>query len=324
MAGTKKSPQWRKVFLSALARTGNARASAVEAGIDVRTAYDHRIKDAAFAARWAAALAKFKARPAGRGGKPGKTGELVLRRTRHGDKLVRAAPGRWCARVEGTFFDTLELTGCVWTAAAAAGISTQALYERRKAYPEFAERWDEIVARAAQQLPGLLQTAAVVSLGPDAGAGAGAGRGGKRRGRGRLPRVSVDQAIRISRLKGPGAGERRRGGIGPDRRVASIEELQAELMKLLGMMNRRNRKRRLAQGWTEADEDVWIPPGWVFVGPGEARTGAEGGDAGEAEGRQSFEDFVRGFGRSGASGDCPPGGDGDGEARDEENGDGDA
>jgi len=148
MAGRKKSPQWRKVFLRALARTGNARASAVEAGVDVGTAYDHRIKDPAFAGQWAGALAKFRAVAAKkplhrlrRSPSPGKPGEeLVLRRTRHGDKLVRAAPGRWCARVEETFFDGLELTGCVRTAAAAAGISTNALYARRENYPEFAAR----------------------------------------------------------------------------------------------------------------------------------------------------------------------------------------
>jgi len=132
MAGKRKSPLWRKVFLRALARTGNARASAVEAGVDVGTAYDHRIKDPGFAKQWAAALARFKAiaarkpRPlhhrASRGGPPPRSGEeLVLRRTKHGDKLVRAAPGRWCARVEESFFDGLELTGCVRTAAAAAG-----------------------------------------------------------------------------------------------------------------------------------------------------------------------------------------------------------
>ncbi|HEV7658915.1 MAG TPA: hypothetical protein VGO55_03630 [Allosphingosinicella sp.] len=134
-------------------------------------------------------------------------------------------------------------------------------------------------ARAALPPPTLLHTAAVVSLGPDPGAGARGDR--KRRGRGRLPRVNVDQAIRISRIKGAGAGDGRRGGIGPDRRVATKEELEEELVKLLGMMKRRNRKTRLVQGWTEAGEDVWIPPGWVFVGPGEAKAGAETGDAGD-------------------------------------------
>lgn len=274
MPKRKSAAAWQ-AFLRVLARTGNARAAACQAGMDVGTAYDHRIKDAGFAARWEAALAKFKARPPSRKASADKGEELVLRRTKHGDKLVRAAPGRWCARVEETFFDTLELTGCVRTAAAAARISTNALYARRKAYPEFAARWDEVEARAALQLPALLHTAAVASLGPDPSTGSGQGR---RRGRGRLPRVNVDQAIRISRIKAPGAGDGRRGGIGPDRRVATKAELIETAVKLLGMLKRRNRKARLAQGWTEAGDGHLIPPGWAYVG-----TSGESEGAGDAE-----------------------------------------
>lgn len=285
MAG-KKSPQWRKVFLRALARSGNARASAVEAGVDVGTAYDHRIKDAAFAGQWAGALAKFKANAQKkalrlRSGQAGKAGEMVLRRTKHGDKLVRAAPGRWCARVEEIFFDTLELTGCVRSAAAAAGISTNALYARRKAYPEFAERWDEIEARAAQQLPALLHTAAVVSLGP----GPSTGSGRVRRGRGRLPRVNVDQAIRISRIKGAGGtgpgGSGGRGGIRP--RVATNEEVREALTARLDAFRKRVRAASFAEGWTETEEGHLIPPGWVYVGIEEAK------DAGGEANGDSYE-----------------------------------
>ena len=165
MAGKRKTPLWRQTFLRALARTGNVRAAAFEAGVDKVTAYNHRRKDAGFAGKWEGALAKAKAhaakaprplhhralrggpqvlgRPVPRTGLglPGaihpntRSGEeYVLRRTRHGDKLVRAAAGRWSRRVEESFFEGLELTGCVRGAAAAAGISTNALYERRKHY----------------------------------------------------------------------------------------------------------------------------------------------------------------------------------------------
>jgi hypothetical protein len=282
MAGKKKSPLWRKVFLRALARTGNARASAVEAGVDVGTAYDHRIKDGAFLAQWAGALATFTARPPGRGGKAGKAGEMVLRRTQHGDKLVRAAPGRWCARVEETFFDGLEETGCVRAAAAAAGISTNALYARRKAYPEFAERWDEIGARAGKQLPTLLHTAAVVSLGANPSTGSGQR---PRRGRGRLPKVNVDQAIRISRIKGPG------GSAGADARDcngrlrATEEELNEAILKKLDVLH----KRLIKKGWIETDHGSLIPPGWAFVGTEEDREAERDAEAeaeAEAEGER--------------------------------------
>ena len=62
MAKRKKVPRWRAVFLRALARTGNARVSAREAGVDPGTAYDHRIKDARFKAQWGAAKAKARAK----------------------------------------------------------------------------------------------------------------------------------------------------------------------------------------------------------------------------------------------------------------------
>lgn len=268
MGKRKTAAAWR-VFLRGLARTGNARGAAAEAGMDVGTAYDRRIKDAGFAARWEAALrrcsgqALAKARPPSRTAMADKGRELVLRRTKHGDKLVRAAPGRWCSRVEETFFDGLERTGCVRAAAAAAGISTNALYARRKAYPEFAERWDEIEARASQQLPALLRTAAVASLGPDADAQGD----GKRRGRGRLPRVNVDQAIRISQIKAPGAGAHARDRHSNQR--ASEAELTAAILKKLDILS----KRQIAAGWTETEEGHMIPPGWV-------RAGQDGGGEG--------------------------------------------
>lgn len=57
MAKRSKAPLWRSPFLRALARTGNVRVSACEAGVDPGTAYDHRIKDGGFAAKWRAAEA---------------------------------------------------------------------------------------------------------------------------------------------------------------------------------------------------------------------------------------------------------------------------
>jgi hypothetical protein len=265
MAGTKKSPLWRKVFLRALARTGNARASAVEAGIDVGTAYDHRIRDPAFAGQWAAALAKAKAsakRPRPLHHIPPRSGEeLVLRRTRHGDKMVRAAAGRWSSRVEESFLAGLELTGCVQSAAAAAGISTTALYERRKHYPEFAARWDEAAGRAGQELPAMLQAAARDSLSrpPEA-------PGQKRRGRARLPRIDVDQAIRISAIaarKEAGGGRRREWRAIQRKQEKTHEELVQQLMTMLDALEKRQRKARLGEGWSDAGNGLLIPPGWV-------------------------------------------------------------
>ena len=270
VAKKKSAAEWR-VFLRALGRSGNARLAAREAGMDVGTAYDRRIKDDAFARKWAAELAKFKEKNAlrlrsGRTGRGTSTGpELVLRRTKQGDKMVRAAAGRWCAKTEEAFFAALGRTGCVRAAAKAAGISTTALYKRREAYPEFAERWDAVAAQAAARLPELLRAASIASLDPEA-AEATAGEG--------LPPVNVDQAIRISKMAAPAGG--RRAAPGPDRRTASREETEAAVMKLLAKRSRRIRAEKLAQGWSEAADGTLVPPGWVRAGTAdEAGTGDE-------------------------------------------------
>lgn len=47
---------WKRIFLAALANSGNVRASCRLAGIARSTAYEAREKDAAFGAQWSGAL----------------------------------------------------------------------------------------------------------------------------------------------------------------------------------------------------------------------------------------------------------------------------
>ena len=271
MAGRKKAPLWRQVFLRALRRTGNVRASACEAGVDPGTAYDHRAKDAGFRGKWVAAKAAFdalpeekrKPRPLHRrsGGPSPRSGEeLVVRRTKQGEQLVRAAPGRWSGEVEARFFDGLEQTGCVRSAARAAGISTSALYERRKHYPDFDTRWREIEARAKTQLPHLMRTTALNALSAD-----GAGRP-----RGRPPRLQLnaDHAVRLAlaaEKAGAGEGAPGRGRDPEDEK----EDLVQQLAALFDLAKRRQDRSRLAGGWTDAGNGIWLPPGWTVQRPEE-------------------------------------------------------
>lgn len=278
MGKRKSAAEWR-AFMRALGRTGNARAAAAEAGMDVGTAYDRRIKDDKFAARWAAAVEKFRAREAKKprhdpGSRPGRSArageELVLRRTKHGDRLVRAAAGRWCAETEARFFAALGRTGCVRAAARAAGISTTALYKRREAYPEFAERWDAVAADAGARLPELLRAASIASFDPEA-AEEMAGEG--------LPPVNVDQAIRISKMHG--AGKNGKGGRGsPERRTATRAETEAAVLKLLAKRRRQVRSELLAKGWSETGDGQFVPPGWTYSGPPDGEDPAPEPEAG--------------------------------------------
>ena len=293
MAGTRKSPLWRQAFLRALKRTGNVRASAFEAGLDPGTAYDHRAKDAGFRAKWAGVLKAHSAMVAKKpksgeefvaGSSPGRSSnarrasgpELVLRRSRDGDKLVRAAPGRWSRRVEESFLDGLEATGSVRLAAAAAGLSTNAFYHRRDNYPEFAARWEERAGRFREELPGLINAAACESMEPER-------PGAKRRGRARLPKLGGDAAVRVYAInehaKAKSRGPARRGGTSSrEQEEQSREELVQTAVKLLGMMKRRRQAARLAAGWTDCGNGFWVPPGWTAYrpAPGDGAAGGAG------------------------------------------------
>lgn len=281
MAGTRKAPLWRQAFLRALKRTGNVRASAFEAGVDPGTAYDHRAKDAGFRAKWAGALKAFGAAEARKrargllhhpaGGPPPRSGEeLVLRRGKDGDKLVRAAAGRWSRRVEESFLDGLAATGCVTLAAAAAGLSVNAFYKRREKYPEFGARWDERVERFKAELPGLINAAAVAAMSPEP-------PGAKRRGRARTPKLAGGDAVRVYAInenaKAKARGPARRGGISsrelrPQRSEAEEHEvLVQELVTRIGRLKRRREAERLAAGWTDCGNGIWVPPGWTATPP---------------------------------------------------------
>jgi hypothetical protein len=184
--------------------------------------------------------------------------------------MVRAAAGRWSRRVEESFLDGLEATGCVRLAAAAAGISTNALYKRRDKYPEFRARWDERVGRFKEQLPALINAAAVRGMEPEV-------PGAKRRGRARLPTLEGGDAVRVYAInenaKAKAQGPARRGGVSsqdlrPQRSEAEEHEaLAQELCKLIGLMKRRREAERLAEGWTDCGNGIWVPPGWTAKGP---------------------------------------------------------
>lgn len=237
MGKSRKALKWRARFLRALAHTGNAALSALQAGIDKSTAYNHRKADPAFAARWGAAAAEGKAAAAaGKRRRPGRVKvELVMRNTKRGAQQVRAARGRWRQQVEDDFFAALERTACVRWAAAAAGLSSNALYYRRRHYPDFARRWDARVKDAEQRIPGLLTAATIASLDPEIEAGG-------------LPPVSTSEAIAIARLKGLEAGAGARGSAmrcGPPE--PSIEEVRDDVLRRIAEI-KRHRERKGGQG----------------------------------------------------------------------------
>ena len=236
MAKRKTARDWG-AFLRALRKSGNVRLAAFAAGMDPGTVYDKRAKDPAFIARMekarAAGLAnaakgKEPLHPLRRSPSPAKAGEeLIARTTKHGTQLVRAAPGRWSDEVWAAFRAALRLTGNVRAAARACGLSTNALYERRANYPEMAAAWDEDLTVARERIPALLSAAAIAAFDPeieDEG----------------LPKVNVDQAIAIARLKCGGAAAERRGRW--IRKEPSSEEVRDEVLRRIAAIKAHREK----------------------------------------------------------------------------------
>jgi len=206
MARKKGVPCWRAAFLRALRRTGNVRLAAERAGVDKSTVYLARGRDAGFAGKWAAALAKAEAEgvkdlPSPRSlrespSPPEGRGELVVRVSKkHGAQLVKVSAGRWTTAAERRFLAALAQTGCVKAAARACGFSTCALYYRKKRYPDLATRWRAAEAEAGERVPALLTAAAIAMLDPEIDDED-------------LPPVSIGEILHICKMKGFGAASR--------------------------------------------------------------------------------------------------------------------
>lgn len=278
MAVRKSAPAWLQPFLDALARTGNVRVASAAAGVDYSTAYQRRQRDAGFRAAWARAVTAREAGEVteqegpltplgcaestlsreGRGAE-----ELVVRVLSGGGvgKLVRAGAGRWSKTREARFIASLAESANVRRAAAAAGISTQAIYARRLREPRFCGRWDAAIEAGKARLMAYLIEAADRTFDPEAAA---AGDD--------LPRVSVAEAIGILRLKG-GATSTARGGHGDESDeedgAANVNEAGERIIARLERMRDIDREKKLAAGWSECDGE-WVPPGFArLAGPGE-------------------------------------------------------
>lgn len=192
--------------------------------------------------------------------------ELIVRPDGHGGAaLVRAGPNaRWGKRAEERFLATLAETANVRQAAAAAGVSTVAVYARRLKHTDFAEAWELALDTGKAKLEAMLVEAAQRRFDPDA-----------------LPisenepQVSVGEALHIVKLKRsePGRGPANGGGRQPY--IATPEEVEQALIKRLKIFAKRVEQQDLEEGWSR-DGDRMIPPGWVKIEDARcAKCGAE-------------------------------------------------
>ena len=277
---TKREPRWVIPFLRALARTGEARTAAEDAGIDHSTAYARRRAHAEFAGLWLGALAahrELKKReeeagiealrlqpprpsaasrlhpsPAEGGGVDGEG--LVATN----GKVKRAGHGRWSKAKEKVFFDELAATANIRRSAAAAGVSYNAVHARRLKHPLFAAKWDAVARSAKASIDMYLIEEAKKTFDPDEielGEAA--------------PKVTIDQAIKISQA---GAAKSRQADAHPDPFAedgtaiddGGMDAVRESILGKLARIRAADRKAQLKLGWTlDESFDVMIPPGYV-------------------------------------------------------------
>jgi hypothetical protein len=275
----RKEPRWVIAFLRALERTGDARASAADAGIDYTTAYARRRAHADFAAAWAEALAAHKrgvreaeveelegfenalrAAPSTIGssadGPPPRSGEeLVV----SGGRVKRAGRDRWGPRKEKIFFDELAATNNIKRSAAAAGVSYNAVHARRLRHPAFRSKWDAVVQCAKAGIGMYVLEAGKKTFDPD-----------ELDLSGEMPKMTIAEAIRISE-SGAGKGSARGQAQEPDPFAEEgptyeeeMADIREQLVRKLQRLRRRDRPDKIAAGWSYDESwDVDIPPGWA-------------------------------------------------------------
>jgi AcrR family transcriptional regulator len=62
-----------------------------------------------------------------------------------------------------------------------------------------------------------------------------------------------------------------------------IESVRDKILRKLENIRRHEDRKRLAEGWIQAEEGVWIPPGWVKADEAGAPASSEDGTAGASE-----------------------------------------
>lgn len=168
-----------------------------------------------------------------------------------GAQVKRAGHDRWSQAKEKLFFDELAATANVKRAAAAAGVSTNAVYARRMKQPLFRAKWEAVLETGRAAIEMKLVEAANKSFDPD-----------EIDVEGVEPKVSVAEAIRIVQLHGSKAQKQSVEQMQPPEE--EIEAVRERLFNKLERLRKREWPNWLAQGWTYDEEhDHLVPPGWV-------------------------------------------------------------
>ena len=247
-----KAPEWADVFIAELEATGNVSAAARAAGVTPGAAYNRRTRIPGFAARWEWALdTASRSGPVQAQPLPHRReGMIVAARGCGGAKLVRSSRKTWTEKAEEGFLGELAASANVARAAEAVGFSAASAYRRRYSSPGFALAWERAIAVGRSKIEAMLVEAAGVSLDP---AVLEPPEG--------MARVSVSEGIAIVKMlqkTGQGGPE-----LGEEAEKQEAGEATERILSRLKRIHERDRAEKLAAGWTEVEDGVFVPPGWV-------------------------------------------------------------
>ena len=173
-------------------------------------------------------------------------------------QLKRAGHDRWSQRKEKLFFDELAATANVKRAAAAAGVSPNAVYQRRTRDSHFKAKWAAVLETGRASIEMHLVEAANRTFDPDE-----LDTGDVQ------PKVSVAEAIRIVQTHG---SKKQQEEMLPDPYAEEaarmtqdeVAELREKIVRKLRRLRDRDMPQRIAEGWSfDEEHDHMVPPGWV-------------------------------------------------------------
>ena len=147
----------RDKFLEVLGQTGNRRMAAEAIGFEPRLMDQRRQYDALLDRQWIERLEQADRRLAGIEGPYdpalGDAPVVVVKRGSNGRLMLqKAGEKRWSRTVEDRFFATLAMCGNIGASARAVGFSQSCIDQRRRKWPDFARRMEEVLEDAEVEI----------------------------------------------------------------------------------------------------------------------------------------------------------------------------
>jgi hypothetical protein len=236
---SKKTSEARKsAFFKALTETGNQSIAAEHAGVSAAWAKLHAARDPAFRARMRACREAAHGRLCGAEGMDPVAllgpewacingDPLVIRREKSGLVQLMRPPGyQFTPVLEARFLACLEETANVRLAHDRIGMTSKAVYDHRKRWPEFNRRWTEALERGRLRLEVGMIHAASTGLGD---IGIALEQPG--------PAMTVAQAMhQLHRHKHAIYGIGRPSGLPPG--AVDVDAVKAEILRKIAAMER--------------------------------------------------------------------------------------